>query len=340
MEINYLKITVVITTYNLERYIDNCFDDLINQTMQDFDVLIVDDNSSDGTRDKIEKWKLKFGNRLKTVYLESNKGMPALTRDVALDSGLIDGEFVIFFDGDDRIDKYMLEKMVSVAIQENSDVVICGYDRVDEKTGTCISKEMVGFPRHITFSDEAYIIPYINTSPWNKLWKYSIVRDLRFPDFKVGEEVSFNFRAYKKCSKICFVDEVLIHYIVRDSSVISNTDEETIWRFAADLERLRKEADYVSKYIVEVLIFFHIGLSMALRAADNKDIDLRKFLEKVHMFFSEIGFFKDNPYMKFKALKKNGMKGFMIYIALLSYKWHLFGMVLRCYRLLGKNIKF
>lgn len=337
-------ITVVVTTHNLEKYIGCCLEELCVQTFQNFEILIIDDASSDRTVEVIEQYKEKFRDRLTTIYLKENKGMPALTRNVALESGCIHGEYVLFLDGDDSIERNMLETLYTLASSETTkaaDVVICAYDRVDLSTGQPIAVEMRGFPECIIMPPEDDTICYINTSPWNKLWRYSVIEKLQYPKFKVGEEVSFNFRGYVNSKRIVFTDQVLIHYRVREDSVISNTGEDTIWHFSEEMFRLFNEQEGIYRDLAGFLAFVHLGLSMGLRAADNPTINLGGYLKKMQKYFkTNYNWFRDNRFLKLSSLLKRGFKGIAIWGALLTYKIGLFRWVLGIYRTLGLNIKF
>lgn len=98
------EITVVITSYNLESYIAGCLDELFGQSFQDFNILIVDDCSKDRTVLMIRDYQSNFPERLRLIEREKNLGSPARTRNAAMDSGFIDGRFVIFLDGDDHLE--------------------------------------------------------------------------------------------------------------------------------------------------------------------------------------------------------------------------------------------
>lgn len=336
------KITVVITAFNLEKYLDQCFYELSIQTMQDFNILVVNDHSTDNTLPIIYKWKEVFTSRMELLNLDVNLGMPALTRNAALDSGRINGDYVIFLDGDDVLEAQFLENLYDGAVCHDADISICAYDRVDEKTGKVLATEMQQTSRllfdHLMDGDGA---AFINTAPWNKLWKRELIEDLRFPPFKVGEEVSFNFRAYEKSGRILLLPEVLIHYRVRADSVISNTDEETIWMFESELRTLYHSYADTKKDIVGLLVFIHSGLSMALRAAEIPDFDFGQYSKRMQRIFKqEYGWFRNNKFLKFRSLLRHGWKGFALWCALAAYRMHLFGAALKIYRLLGLHIRF
>ena len=73
-----------------------------------------------------------------------------------------------------------------------ADIVICAYKRIEQNTGKMLAVEMQGFPNEITNPLENDMFAFVNTAPWNKLWKKEIIQDLRFAEYKAGEEVLFS----------------------------------------------------------------------------------------------------------------------------------------------------
>ena len=340
------KITVVITAYNLQKYLNRCLEQLFYQTFQDFDLLIVDDCSTDDTRKITESWKKRYPERIKTLYLDQNLGMPAKTRNAALNSGMIDGDCFMFLDGDDAIEPDLLEQMYEALRENGADVAICGYDRVEENSGKVLCREMSGFPVVVDIPTGDDLLVFINTAPWNKLWRREIFGDGRFPPFKVGEEVVLQFTRYLRCRRIAFIDKPLIHYAVREGSVISNTPMESIHQFAQELtfcyNTLR---DQDAKDTLALMAFLHIGISMAIRAMDNKEINLSAHLHWTWSYLKEnYQGLRGNRFLRFCSLKKHGLKGLTLWGCLMAYRLHCFGLVLRIYRFMAAclhiDIKF
>lgn len=259
------EITVVITTYNLEAYIGACLEELFSGTYQDFDVVLVDDCSKDKTVSIIKAYAEKFPGRIHSAFLQKNLGSPAKTRNWALDSGFIDGKYVVFLDGDDSLEPEYLEKLHTLALQNGADVAVCAYDRVEEGSGRVLCTEMQGFPGADDASCPKMILlafiqrglDGINCFAAILLWAATD------PDFKVGEDLCYQQAIYRDCSSIACTDEVLIHYRVRTASVISNTEERTIRCFAEELARQYHQAqDPAQKDTIGLLAFIHIGISM------------------------------------------------------------------------------
>ena len=332
------KITVVITTYNLEKQINKCLTELKEQSFQDFDIVIIDDYSKDNTISIAERFKDTFCERLKIKRVPHNLGSPAKTRNYALDSQLITGEYTVFLDGDDNIELNFLEILYNHAICTNADVVVCAYDRVEEKTKRVLCKEMVNYPSTITLPPQDDALCFMNGSLWNKLFKTSIIRDLRVPDFKVGEDLCFQLLVYNRCNKIKSIKDILIHYNVRENSIIASTQKETIYQFAEELSKQYKEANTQLKDIIALIAFIHIGLSMTIRAYDNKEINIKDHLKWTKQYFKkEFNDFKENKYMSLRALAKHGIKGYGIWGCKVLYKLSLFRIFLHVYRVVTKT---
>lgn len=334
------KITVVITSYNLQSYIADCLNELLEQTFQDFVILLVDDCSKDSTKTIIDSYKHRMGERLKTIYLDINTGSPALTRNIALDSGLIESKYVVFLDGDDRVEKNFLEKLYNTAVSTKADVSICAYNRVEEESKTVLCTEMNHFPPIIELPPIDDGIAYINGSLWNKLFLVKSIGDLRVPNFKVGEDFAFQQNVFTHCKRIAFTKDVLIHYNVRKNSVISNTQQDTIFKFAEEFVKTYTICkDSTFKNIIELTAFIHIGLSMAIRANDNADINISEHLKWTRNYFNKnFNLFSNSNYLKLRSLKKRGIKGLAIWICLGLYKMHSFKLFLIIYRFVTKTL--
>ena len=338
------EITVAITTYNLEKYIARCLDDLFSQTMQDFDILIYDDASDDGTVQIIQSYAERFPDRVRCIPGKENCGSPSRSRNKILDSGLIQGNYIVFLDGDDRLEPNFLEALHNSAILHNADICVCAYDRVSVEDGHIICKEMHSFPDVVTFPEDCSIIPLINGSLWNKLIKTSLLSDLRLPDFSVGEDLCFLHRLYMLCARLAFIDNELIHYQVRSESVISNTSEDTIRRFAREFSDILSSCGDAFSDEEALSCFIHIGISMAIRAYQNPHINIRQHLRWTRQFLVENRILYGNRSLKFGSLLKMGIRGFAIWCCKLLYICRCFTLFLWLYsaytNLCGKDVKF
>ena len=116
-------VSIVIPLYNTEKYIGACLESILNQTFQNFEVVVVDDCSTDSSCAIVESYREKFGGRLNLLHTEENSGCAPFPRN----KGLIfsRGEYIFFMDADDMITKTALEEMYTFAKDYDADVVYC-----------------------------------------------------------------------------------------------------------------------------------------------------------------------------------------------------------------------
>lgn len=122
-EKNFPKISIVIPMYNVEEYVGECLDSLLCQTFQDFEVIVVDDCSTDNSRDVVKKYSSKFNGRLLLVESEKNSGGCAVPRNIGMRRAT--GKYLMFLDSDDLIVKTALEQLYNVAEEFSADIVQC-----------------------------------------------------------------------------------------------------------------------------------------------------------------------------------------------------------------------
>ena len=116
-------ISAIISLYNTEKYIGECLDSVLAQTFKDFEVIVVDDCSTDGSPAIVESFLDKFDGRLKILRLKKNSGNNGIPNNTGL--ALARGEYVIFLDSDDTITPDAFEKLYPVAKKFNADVIAC-----------------------------------------------------------------------------------------------------------------------------------------------------------------------------------------------------------------------
>ena len=340
------EISVIVTAYNIEKYIGRCLDELLEQSYQDFNVLIVDDSSTDKTAAIAEDYAQKYPGKICFLSTPVNLGAPSLTRNFALDSWFGGSKYLIFLDGDDRIEPNFLENLHSCAEETKADITVCAYDRVEEGTGHILCREM-RFPNTMILNpsgDER--LAFFNTAPWNKLIRSSIITSLRFPDIRFVDDVGFFLELCKKANTVATLNEILIHYQVRPNSGITKLDEKNIWDFADNMRQRLIDAKNDSRYyeLLALSTFIHIGISMPMRAFDNPAINKGVFLKKIRNYLYVNNLMGRREFLSFSRLLKHGIRGIAIWGCRFLYRVRGMGIFLRlygfCKRILKIDVKF
>ena len=113
------KISVIVPIYNVEEYLEKCLDSLVNQTLKDIEIILINDGSPDNSEAIVKKYLKKY--KEKIIYHKKENEGQGIARNYGIK--LAKGEFISFVDSDDYIDLTMLEKLYNKAIKENSDIV-------------------------------------------------------------------------------------------------------------------------------------------------------------------------------------------------------------------------
>ncbi len=293
------KVSVIVPVYNVENYIEKCIDSLVNQTLEDIQIIIVNDGSKDSSKEKIEKY-LKDK---RIIYLEKENGGLSDARNYGIPYAK--GEYIGFVDSDDYVEKTMFEKMYNKAVKENSDMVECDFLwEYPSKTKIDTGKIYEGKKRGIV---EARVVA------WNKIIKRQILENekIEFPKGLRYEDVEFFYKLIPNLDKISFIKEPLVHYVQRDTSIANTQNERTaeIFKVLENVINYYIEQNIFNEYKEELeYSYTRILLCSSLkRITQIKDKQLRKALIKLTWknLNSKFPNWKQNKYLKENKTLKN-----------------------------------
>lgn len=209
------KISVIVPVYNVEDLLSKCLDSLVNQTFEDYEVIVVNDGSPDNSQKIIDDYYNKYPNIIRP-FKKENGGLSS-ARNYGLKYA--NGEYVLYVDSDDFVSNNILDKMYSAAVMNNSDIVVCrSYmvcgDNLEEMDKEVLSTDL--YKRYILNRPSAHC----------KLVKKEI---LLHPELAFLEEHHYEdiaevpaFCLYAK--NISFVDDYLYYYLVREGSIMHNKE--------------------------------------------------------------------------------------------------------------------
>lgn len=217
------KISVIIPCYNVSGYIEECLNSFINQTYTDFEIICVDDGSTDNTAEIIEAY-MKNDSRISLIRQFNQYA------GVARNNGMkcAKGEYLLFFDGDDFCEKDMLYKMLASAQKYHSDIVVCDIRRYDnaiceyiDSLGYLRASCLCGFEGQGTVSYKDIpddILTFAFTGPQNKLYRKEFIEreGLCFQDSKRSNDVYFVKMSLVLAARISWIHEKLVTYRINN----------------------------------------------------------------------------------------------------------------------------
>ena len=212
-------ISVIVPVYNVEKYLNRCVESIINQTFKDFELILVDDGSTDNCPQMCDKWAKK-DSRIKAIHKPN--GGASSARNVGLDIAI--GDFISFVDADDVVTNELLEKVIYYQSINDYDIVefsikyITDYsqmeiqDTMDYVNEVYIGKDLINKIFQKCLGGTVY--------PVNKLYKKCIFKGLRFEDGRMCEDQLITPMIYDRAKEVFVTSEVLYYYYQSENSVM------------------------------------------------------------------------------------------------------------------------
>ena len=218
------KVSVLVPFYNVEKYVGRCVESLFSQTYSNIEYVFVNDCTPDNSMDIINEYIDKFNVRNKCVIInhEVNKGISA-SRNDCLDNAT--GDYILFIDSDDYIDKDVVELLVKAAIESNADISGCGY--IEEYKDRSVEMPQRYTNNHVEMM-RAITLLTIKGVMWKLLIRRSIVEEnqVRFiPDNTMVDDYLFCCQVFFYAKRFASVDKCMYHYIQYNPNNYSKTRE-------------------------------------------------------------------------------------------------------------------
>lgn len=213
-------ISVIVTAYNIEAYIERGVRSICDQTYRNLEIIVVDDGSTDATGRILDKLA-ESDSRIQVIHEEN--GGPARARNTGI--AIAGGDYIGFVDGDDWIDSDMYEKLFSALKDKQADLAVCRYRQVSR---TRVFDESVD--RAVLFEGQEALAVYveerkefeIQNAAWNKLYRKELLSDTLFPDGRWYEDIMFVTEILAHAGRCIYLDIALYNYIIdREDSIMN-----------------------------------------------------------------------------------------------------------------------
>ena len=215
------KISIVIPVYNAEKYLSQCLDSLLNQTLKDIEILCVNDGSQDNSYQIMQEYA-QNDERLK-IFTQENSG-PAKARNVGLKNA--NGKYLMFCDSDDFYNQDMCQNMLGAIEENNVDFVMCDCDFVIENGNTYNRTQASLDYHHLKYSGRFKLVnslkTAINVLLWNKIFKMDLINkyDIKFPKGLESDDNAFIYQYIAVSSSFFGLPQKLYNYRILENSVM------------------------------------------------------------------------------------------------------------------------
>lgn len=188
------KASIIIPVYNAEKYLEKCIKSALNQTYKNYEIILIDDGSTDSSLKIMEKFQTEYPNIVK-IYSQENAGV-AITRNQGIEYST--GEYLFFMDNDDYIDSDYIEKFINKAVLTDADYVLGGHRQIEN------DEERIKVRRLTNDSWSKFRF----LTPWARTYKKQFLNDhnIRFLDTKMGEEIYCSVLAAVHADKVAILN--------------------------------------------------------------------------------------------------------------------------------------
>lgn len=216
------KVSVIVPVYNVEKYINRCIDSILNQTIQDLEIILVDDGSTDKSGKICDEYQEK-DERIRVIH-KKNGGLSD-----ARNAGekIATSEYIIFLDSDDYIHREMLETLYTPMKEKNVDLSVCGawnvYDEEEIPQYPRIEQFLCTGSEAFKFILEGYKIP---GAIWNKMIKKEIADKISFPVGRIYEDAFYTLKLIPLVKQVYVTTKPMYYYVHRQGSITTSKFKE------------------------------------------------------------------------------------------------------------------
>lgn len=289
------KVSIIVPVYNVEKYIRKCLESLVNQTLKDIEVIVVNDGSPDNSQSIIDEYVKKYPHIIKS-YIKENGGQGS-ARNYGYQKAT--GEYIGFVDSDDYVSLDMYEKLYNKAISNKSDIVICKYTVIDENNN--IKEHQYQFNK---INNDKIDYLFNNTGVCNKIYKRNLLKSFEFRSKVWYEDIDFIIKVLLKSKKISSIEDELYYYLLREGSTMNNNNIkknlDILAAFDSILNYILENKEY-QKYSdeIEFIAIYHIYITAITRIINIKYTKGKKeIINKLIKYMNEkFPNYKNNKYL-------------------------------------------
>lgn len=299
-----MEISLIIPVYNGEKYIEECLDSVLNQSMSNIEIIVVNDGSTDNSLSILKDYK-KSNEQIKIINKE-NAGASEARRDGVKHAT---GKYICFLDNDDFLHPLYIETMYNMMKKTGADLVECPYTRFDSIENTQEEPmsergETYFIDNKTGFIDQIFRKTIINgnvaTVVWNKMYKKKLIEEA-VSDYGKSplDDYFFNMQYYSVINTYVYINKIMVFYRVTSNSLSRSYDPTTfntlieadskkrkvMEKIGADSYEDQKEADkWFFSYLLQALtiLFVNSKLNTELNKKEHiKEILSTKYLENI-----------------------------------------------------------
>lgn len=262
-----MKLSIIVPVFNVKDFLRECINSLLNQSISDYEIILVDDGSTDGSADIVKEYAECYPIKIKSVAVEN--GGQGRARNLGLEIAC--GDYLAFVDSDDTVAGNMFEKMLNRAFDTGADIIICDILKCNSD----------GTQEYIDSTIQSNYLSAAG-SACNKVFRRDIVEDIKFSEGLKYEDFAFSAKVLVNSSEIVYLREALYFYRCGHISTMRNQNSKINLDLIPVLEDIKehmkkngKESDF------SFLVINHLLIDAINRVAIQKGSDRRYTIQEL-----------------------------------------------------------
>lgn len=267
-------VTLIIPIYNTEKFIEKCLTSVCEQTLKDFELLLIDDLSQDNSlkvaKSILEKYPLRLQNT-KIVELEKNIGIGEVRK---LSISMVKGKYITFLDSDDYLESNALETMLSMMESNQADVIYCDY--LTEKDRNTEYNKQLNITNKYDFI-KGLLLNKIHGSLCTKMYKRALFDNVVFLEkMSNQEDLILNIQIGFFAEKIIYINQAFLHYVFHSDSITNSRNLEKIHK---NIDDIIKAMSFIKSFLIKNKIYTKLSPYFYYRNILAKLVILKKKIE-------------------------------------------------------------
>lgn len=269
-----MKVSIIVPVYNAEKFLPQCLDSLVNQSLDDYEVILINDGSKDSSAEIIEQYKNKYPQIINAVTVQN--GGQGRARNIGMK--MAKGKYLGFADSDDWVSPDMFRLMYEKAEAEGADLTVCDIEERYDNGGS----------RRINMSQYERLIK-IDTAVWDKLIRRDLAEGVYFPENKIWyEDLAFVIKIALKSKKQARLSEPLYFYRVGQESTMNNNNSRKnldIITILEDLKAFMLPLGYKEEF--NSLVINHLLLETVKRVERQNSSDKKEVMKELRNYVKQ-----------------------------------------------------
>lgn len=292
-------ISVIIPCYNSFKLMNKCLQALENQTFTDFEVIVIDDCSTDDSYNDLLLYAKTSNLNLSIIKTKENSG-PGVARNYGIQNSV--GKWLMFCDADDYYEYDMIEKMYDGVMKNNADICMCNYKKIYSRGKI----ENINYTSGLRQGDKAWYIANSKTSLWLLIINSKLFLNLKIPSLYNGEDIAVIPILLSRACKISHIDEFCYNYRMEENSLSNKKNASVAYSIikAVEIINTNMKESHLSNEL-EFLNIKNILYGYTLNALKAK-IPLREIKDICNSFELDYPLWYKNKYLHYLSIVKKG----------------------------------